>query len=81
MNYEMDQKQCIVCDANNTVARYEDWTCCKCGQVYEYDENHQIVLTPRQIAKLKTREVTLGKLVYIWAVGFAAGVICALLVK
>jgi tRNA(Ile2) C34 agmatinyltransferase TiaS len=40
--------KCEICRGENLVEPYGDWTCSTCGQKYEYDEMHMIVLTEAQ---------------------------------
>lgn len=48
--------ECQVCGAVQTVPTYDDWTCEKCGQPYEYNEGHRIILSPDQLRLLSARE-------------------------
>ena len=45
--------KCILCGASKHVDSFDDWTCEKCGQQYEYEEGHRIVLTEEQIEWLR----------------------------
>jgi hypothetical protein len=47
------QATCIVCDRYNLVDTYGDWTCDFCGQNYEYDEGHRILLSPDQLSAVR----------------------------
>lgn len=48
------KQTCIICGAENEVrdSNYRGWTC-DCGQRYEWDECHMIVLTTEQIDALR----------------------------
>jgi hypothetical protein len=44
---------CEICGCENDQApRYGDWSCHWCGQKYEYEEGHRIVLDDKQKAAL-----------------------------
>ena len=39
---------CLICGGRHVVHRYSEWVCHKCGQKYEYEEGHCILLTIEQ---------------------------------
>jgi hypothetical protein len=43
---------CEICGCGQNVPKYDDWTCKDCGQKYEYNECHRIILTDKQKAVL-----------------------------
>lgn len=46
---------CQVCGhqlSENDLSRYIDFTCQMCGQLYEYNEGHAIVLDAEQLKKI-----------------------------
>lgn len=47
--------KCDICGSVNEVPSYADWDCHNCGQVYAYDEGHQICLTDAQWAVLRSK--------------------------
>jgi hypothetical protein len=49
----MDAK-CWICGVTTNTPIYDDWVCSACGQAYEYNESHQIVLTEQQLDLLRT---------------------------
>ena len=44
---------CIICGHMQDVDTYGEHVCDDCGQEYEYEECHRIILTPAQIAVLR----------------------------
>jgi len=40
--------KCDICGHDQVVGTYSDWVCEQCGQEYEYEEGHSIVLTEAQ---------------------------------
>ncbi len=47
--------KCLVCGAiTECVATYDSWLCSACGQAYEYNEGHAILLTEPQLELLRT---------------------------
>lgn len=45
---------CDICKHNTSnVHEYGDWVCEQCGQKYEYNECHMIVLTEKQLNTLR----------------------------
>lgn len=51
---------CIICGHVQEVGNYDDWTCASCGQQYEYEERHAIVLSGPQVAALRNLGITRG---------------------
>lgn len=45
--------RCLVCLHEQRYNPYEDYKCSVCGQMYMYDEGHQISLTPEQVELLR----------------------------
>lgn len=49
------QVKCQICQHEQLASDYNDWMCAECGQQYEYEEGHRILLTPEQIEMLRDR--------------------------
>lgn len=49
-NYNHD---CLICDHVQTVETYGDFECEICGQKYEYEEGHRILLSDKQLKLLR----------------------------
>jgi hypothetical protein len=53
--------KCDICHAENEVPNYGDWACSQCGQRYEYDEGHRILLTDAQLQTLRSRWIPVSE--------------------
>ena len=51
---EPNPSTCVICEqVTPDTPDYSDWACGNCGQKYEYNEGHAIVLTPEQLVVLQ----------------------------
>ena len=44
---------CAICACKFAIETYDAGVCPSCGQKYQYDEGHSIVLTPEQLVLLR----------------------------
>jgi len=48
----MDEFKCIICETKFLIDNYGEGNCPTCGQLYEYEEHYQIVLSEKQVRLL-----------------------------
>ncbi len=51
--------ECAICEHSQEAPPHGNWTCEYCGQKYEYEEGHMIVLTKAQLEALRCLKISI----------------------